>query len=252
MINYDIHWTPVRLMQRIGRVDRRMDPAIESRLVADHPEVESSRGTVSFWNFLPPDGLNEILSLYKLVTQKVLLISKTLGIEGKKLLTPENDYDALKEFNSKYEGNRTRVEDMHLEYQALIQDDPELEARLSLLPGSLFSGRECPSEGTIGIFFCYALPALDKELQRFTLEAGSTRWYLYGLDSDSIVAEPGEIVTSIRSTPETPRRTATERTTLIEIRSKVKKHITNTYLKSLDAPLGVEPILRCWMEVNEP
>ena len=38
MINYDIHWNPVRLMQRIGRVDRRMNPAVEVRLVADHPD----------------------------------------------------------------------------------------------------------------------------------------------------------------------------------------------------------------------
>ncbi len=29
MINYDIHWNPVRLMQRIGRVDRRMNPEVE-------------------------------------------------------------------------------------------------------------------------------------------------------------------------------------------------------------------------------
>ena len=27
VINYDLHWNPVRLMQRIGRVDRRMNPA---------------------------------------------------------------------------------------------------------------------------------------------------------------------------------------------------------------------------------
>ena len=39
LINYDIHWNPVRLMQRIGRVDRRMNPEVEERLVADHPEV---------------------------------------------------------------------------------------------------------------------------------------------------------------------------------------------------------------------
>jgi len=32
MINYDIHWNPVRLMQRIGRVDRRMNPEIEKQL----------------------------------------------------------------------------------------------------------------------------------------------------------------------------------------------------------------------------
>ena len=31
MINYDLHWNPVRLMQRIGRVDRRMNPQVEER-----------------------------------------------------------------------------------------------------------------------------------------------------------------------------------------------------------------------------
>ena len=30
MTNYDIHWNPVRLMQRIGRVDRRMNPQSRS------------------------------------------------------------------------------------------------------------------------------------------------------------------------------------------------------------------------------
>lgn len=64
MINYDTHWNSVRLMQRIGRVDRRMNPEVEKQLVSDHPEVASSRGKVSFRNFLPPDELNAIFSLY--------------------------------------------------------------------------------------------------------------------------------------------------------------------------------------------
>jgi len=34
------------------------------------------------------------------------MISKTLGIEGKKLFRPEDDYEALKEFNHSYEGTR--------------------------------------------------------------------------------------------------------------------------------------------------
>ena len=158
MINYDIHWNPVRLMQRIGRVDRRMNPEIEQRLVADHAEVAGSRGTVSFWNFLPPDELNAILTLYTKVTQKTLLISKTLGIEGKKLLTPQDNFAALKEFNHTYEGTKTAVEDMHLEYQALLQADPELEARLKRLPGATVSGRKRAAHGARGVFFCYALP----------------------------------------------------------------------------------------------
>lgn len=235
MINYDIHWNPVRLMQRIGRVDRRMNPDIERRLIADHPDIESSRGKVSLWNFLPPEELNAILSLYTKVTQKTLLISKTLGIEGKKLLTPEDDYEALKEFNQAYEGTRSTIEDMHLEYQALLKADPGLETKLKTLPGSVFSGRKRVAKGIRGVFFCYVLPALDKEKGQFTEEAGTTRWYLYDLDRDAILAEPGEILESIQSKPNTPRQCVTEEMTLKELRAKVLKHIKDTYLKRVDA-----------------
>lgn len=251
MINYDIHWNPVRLMQRIGRVDRRMNPEVEKRLVNDHPEVASSRGKVSFWNFLPPDELNAILTLYRKVTQKTLLISKTFGIEGKKLLRPDDDYDALKEFNHAYEGTKTAVEDMHLEYQALLLTDPTLQSRLRALPGGIFSGRQRPAKGTTGVFFCYGLPALDKETGEFTHEAGATRWYLYDLGRNTILEEPGEIVASIRSEADTPRQCKTDEKTLVDLRGKLEKHIKNTYLKRVDAPVGVKPALRCWMELNE-
>jgi hypothetical protein len=195
--------------------------------------------------------LNAILSLYSKVTQKVLLISKTLGIEGKKLLTPEDDFEALREFNHAYEGTRTAIEDMHLEFQALVQADPELEKRLQRLPGSVFSGRKRPVKGIVGVFFCYALPALDKELGEFTQEAGTARWYLFDLARNAILEEAGEIVASIRSSPNTPRQCAAEQKTLVEIRAGVEKHIKNTYLKRIDAPVGVKPALKCWMELNE-
>ena len=251
MINYDIHWNPVRLMQRIGRVDRRMNPEVEKHLIADHPEIASSRGKVSFWNFLPPEDLNTILTLYTRVTQKTLLISKTLGIEGKKLLTPEDDYEALKEFNSSYEGTRNAVEEMHLEYQDLLKADSELEGHLHGLPGAIFSGRKQLTKGARGVFFCYALPALDKEAGEFSEEAGTTRWYLYDLDRSRILVEPGEIVTSIRSKLNTPRKCTSDKMTLTDIRGKIEKHIKNTYLKRVDAPVGVKPTLKCWMELNE-
>ena len=251
MVNYDIHWNPVRLMQRIGRVDRRMNPEVEGRLTTDHPEVKASRGKVTFWNFLPPDELNAILTLYRRVTQKVLLISKTFGVEGKKLLRPEDNFEALKEFNHAYEGTRTAVEEMHLEYQALLQSDPAIEARLKLLPGAMFSGRKRLAKGIRGVFFCYALPALDKEAGEFTEVAGTTRWYLYDLERNAILEEPGEIVDSIRSKLDTPRHCTAEQKALVEIRANVEKHIKNSYLKRVDAPVGVKPTLKCWMELNE-
>ena len=63
LINYDLHWNPVRLMQRIGRIDRRMDPAIEQAILSDHPDQKDLRGSVGYWNFLPPDELDDLLRL---------------------------------------------------------------------------------------------------------------------------------------------------------------------------------------------
>ena len=251
LVNYDLHWNPVRLMQRIGRVDRRMSPETEERLRADHPEAAADRGTVRFWNFLPPEELERILKLYERVTGKVLMISSTLGIEGRKLLRPDDAYDPLREFNASYEGTRTAVEEMHLEYQALLKRHPELAERLDGLPGSVFSGRRKFSEGASGVFFCYSLPALDADEGAFTLDAGPTRWYLHDLDADAIVESPGEIVESIRSKPNTPRRCEMGRTTLKDLRDKVCLYIRDSYLKRVNAPMDApEPALRCWMELN--
>jgi superfamily II DNA or RNA helicase len=250
MINYDIHWNPVRLMQRIGRVDRRISPEVEARLKADHPETAPDRGMVVFWNFLPPEELNAILTLYTKVTQKTLLISKTMGIEGKKLLTPEDDFEAVKEFNQAYEGTASVVEEMHLEYQRLLDETPLLAAALERFPSAVFSGKERPKKGFRGAFFCFSLPALDNELGDFTEEAGTTRWYLYDAERDAILEEPSEILESIRSTPETPRVRVTGEPNLLKMRDSVLKHIKNTYLKRVDAPVGVHPRLRCWMELN--
>ena len=54
----------------IGRVDRRMNFDIENVLVKDHPKGKAIRGTGKYWNFLPPGELNELLNLFKKVSNK--------------------------------------------------------------------------------------------------------------------------------------------------------------------------------------
>jgi superfamily II DNA or RNA helicase len=257
LINYDLHWNPVRLMQRIGRVDRRLNPDVEARILADHPEEVGIRQTVAFWNFLPPDELNRLLSLYTVVTQKTLRISRTFGIEGKKLLTPQDDYEALQDFIQAYEGTTTPTEEMRLEFQQLLIDDPMLADRLDALPGRVFSGKQHPQPGTEAVFFCYALPAPAAEGERtseglpvWSEALGSTAWYLYLTESGTTVEEPSQIIDIIRCQPSTPRLRKVADETLAEIKLKVEKHIRNTYLKRVDAPVGVRPILKCWMELN--
>lgn len=251
LINYDIHWNPVRLMQRIGRVDRRLNPDVEAQLIADHPEVAKQRGSIAFWNFLPPDDLDTLLALYGKVSHKTLLISRTLGIEGKKLLRPEDDYEALREFNASYEGEATVQEQLHLEYQQLLDAHPGLAERLAGFPRAIFSGRERTPQGAVGVFFCYRLPALDTETGEFTLDAGVTRWYLQLLPDGDVLENPRQIADSIRSTPDTPRSCITDRALLVDLRDQVLKHIKNTYLRQLDVPIGApKPSLVCWMELN--
>jgi len=94
---------------------------------------------VEYWNFLPPGELDELLNLFKKVSNKTLLISKTLGIEGKKLLRPEDDFAALRDFDHQFEGDPTALETMHLEYQRLLSTHPDLPARLQALPGRVCS-----------------------------------------------------------------------------------------------------------------
>jgi superfamily II DNA/RNA helicase len=257
IINYDIHWNPVRLMQRIGRVDRRMDPAVEAAIIKAHPERKSLRGKVQFWNFLPPDELDNLLRLFRRVTAKTLVISRVFGIEGRQLLTPEDEFDPIRELNEQYDGALSESEELRLEYNRLLAAHPELAARLDGLPLKVFTGKQSPSSEAKGVFLCYRIPRPDAasiptesgEL-RWSEAAGSTVWLYCDLASQSFHSDPMRIADLIRSTPETPRRTAIAQSTLSDIRKKADKQIVNDYLKPLQAPIGVSPVLKCWMELN--
>lgn len=249
MINYDLHWNPVRLMQRIGRVDRRLDPTVEVQLVADHPEVRELRGKVHFWNFLPPGELDDLLKLYSRVAHKTLRISKIFGIEGSKLLTPDDDFEALKEFNLAYEGTTSPAEEMRLAYRDLLNAHPGLEERLASMPRRIFSGKLHPIQGTKAVFFCYQLPGPDAD-SNWSLETGSAQWYLLDLASGNITSDAEAINRVIRCEPKTPRVCVTPQLTLVEARKKVESHLKDEYMKPRQAPVGVKPVLMAWMELN--
>ena len=273
LINYDLHWNPVRLMQRIGRVDRRLNAEIEASIVADHPEQQTLRGQVEFWNFLPPDELDELLRLFKRVTDKTLVISRTLGIEGRQLLTPDDQFDPVKELNEQCDGSLSDVEQLRLEYQALVEQHPALAAELAGLPLKAFSGKTlvCPSTPSRGtappcpyptavtgaVFFCYRIPRPDPNLidtesgqPRWSDAAGFTVWACYDLEWKRVLTEPGAMADWIRSQPDTPRRCVLDRAALSALRQQVEKQLIAEHLRPLQAPVGVGPILKCWMELS--
>ena len=257
LINFDLHWNPVRLMQRIGRVDRRMNPDTEAKIIKAHPEQAGTRNTVMYWNFLPPDELETLLRIYNRVNRKTVVISKAFGIEGKKLLKPDDDFDPIKEINEQFEGEQSGSERLALEYQELAKEHPELIDKLPKFPLKTFSGKESPKSDTKGVFFCFRIPRPDSEdidsetgEPRWTEAAGDTVWQLYSSNGEELLTEPAKIAEFIRSKPQTPRKCEFGQDDLKKLREKAEKALNKSHLRPLQAPVGVEPKLKCWMEIN--
>ena len=248
LINYELHWNPVRLMQRIGRIDRRRDNAIEERMLADHPEWKKDRDQVYFWNFLPPQELEQLLSLYRIVSKKALRISKTFGLEGKQLLTPDDDYEALKNFNTQYEGVATGEEEIALAFQDLLRDNPDYEKTVSQLPKKMYSGKT--NADFQGIFFCFELPTL-RDNGTWTDGDGKYVWYLLDTQSQKIIENPYEIWKQINSVKNTPRYLTITQEDFFSERKVVESYIRKTYLRAVQAPIGVNPRLIAWMQISQ-
>jgi len=63
VINYDLHWNPVRLIQRLGRIDR---------IGSEHQEIFAA-------NFLPETGIEQNLGILALLRQRISEIHETIG-----------------------------------------------------------------------------------------------------------------------------------------------------------------------------
>jgi len=95
VINFDLHWNPLRLIQRIGRVDR---------LGSEHDDIYAL-------NFLPESELEEELGIVDRVESRVEEIGRILGEDGE-ILSPEDNI------------NRSYMEDIYAEEDIeKIEDD---------------------------------------------------------------------------------------------------------------------------------
>jgi superfamily II DNA or RNA helicase len=96
LINYDVHWNPVRMIQRAGRIDRRLNPAIEE--ATRFPDLEELARELGlepprYWWHAHPDAapvtvnlllsgeLEAELQLRERIANKTLAIDFTLGLE---------------------------------------------------------------------------------------------------------------------------------------------------------------------------
>jgi len=81
IINYDLHWNPVRLIQRFGRIDR----------------IGSENEVIYAYNFLPETGIERNLGLREKLQRRIREIHETIGEDSQILdkseqLNPEAMY----------------------------------------------------------------------------------------------------------------------------------------------------------------
>lgn len=86
VINYDLHWNPVRMVQRIGRVDR----------------IGSPHERIDVYNFHPEDKLEELLRLMERLYQKLDAINRSVGLDASVLGESPNpmDFNTLRRIDS--------------------------------------------------------------------------------------------------------------------------------------------------------
>ena len=80
-INYDIHWNPVRIVQRFGRIDR----------------IGSKNNFVQLINFWPNVSLDEYINLNARVESRMTLVDATATGDDNIIASEQADLDYRKE-----------------------------------------------------------------------------------------------------------------------------------------------------------
>ncbi|MEJ5250753.1 MAG: hypothetical protein HPY54_07260 [Chthonomonadetes bacterium] len=160
IINYDLHWNPVRMVQRIGRIDR----------------IGSPHERIDVYNFHPEDKLEDLLNLMKRLHEKLDAINRTVGLDASVLGEVPNPMD----FNTL---RRIAEEDQQ------VLDDLERESELNVgeflqadlldflkrvgeqvmegIPLGMGTARYCARGGTPGFFVALRNTQTDKHYWLF-------------------------------------------------------------------------------------
>lgn len=148
VVNYDLHWNPVRLIQRFGRIDR----------------IGSLHDEVYGYNFLPETELERNLHLQEILSRRIQEIHDTIG-EDTAILDPSEQLNEEAVYaiyqNDSAEGldveedelvNLNEAEEI---IRRLEEKEPELFERITNLRDGVRCGREVDHSGA-AIVLCRA------------------------------------------------------------------------------------------------
>jgi superfamily II DNA or RNA helicase len=243
ILNYDIHWNPVRLIQRIGRVDRRLNPKVT-------PDAHEF-GIV---NVVPPDEIDAIIELVGRIEERTIKISKTLGLETS-FLRAGDGVEALKEFNAKYDGELSDADEALTRYVNLTTIAPPDARTLALMeqipPGAFGVWNGADRNGIFAYFSVVPKKtATEEDKKRFA--SVLTRPYLallYDGETKPVLDAPRVLAALQAIAPGTPSANPSD-DELLKTRLKQVTNAVRNSFRSIGLPNTLVPSLVCWMELR--
>jgi hypothetical protein len=241
IVSYDIHWNPVRLIQRIGRVDRRIDPAVTP---IDH--------YFDILNVLPPPEIENIINLVGAVENRTYRISRALGLDDS-FFKSDDPAGTLKEFNAAHEGTVPLIEQALNSYAALSiepPDDRTLRVLKSLPMGALCVWANAPVNGVLALYTLQPTARATADDVRQLESLIGQPILLFSDEHGSVTFDAGEIFGKLSQiTPETisgsPSDESRLKTKLAELRKEARQMFNH-----IELPGIILPRLECWMELR--
>lgn len=137
VINYDLHWNPVRLIQRFGRIDR----------------IGSEFDVIYGYNFLPERGIEKTLGISEVLRNRIQEIHDTIGedayiLDRSERLNEEAMYAIYESQPSQLSFLADEEEERYIDLneaeellRQLRQEDPEAFERIQKLRDGIRGGR---------------------------------------------------------------------------------------------------------------
>jgi len=142
VINYDLPWAIIRLIQRAGRVDR----------------IGQKADTIYCYSFLPNEGVERIIRLRNRVLHRLHENAQVVGTD-ERFFDDEDEIILLKDIYSEREGVFDDDDDNEVDpvshayeiWNLATKDDPELKKTIEDLPDVIFSTKSAKNSRSSGV-----------------------------------------------------------------------------------------------------
>ncbi|OUD13881.1 helicase-related protein [Thioflexithrix psekupsensis] len=180
VVNYDLPWAIIRLIQRVGRVDR----------------IGQQADTILCYSFLPDDGVEKLIRLRQRLKQRLQQNAEVIGTDEAFFEDDMNKTVLLDLYHEKSnvlehekEQEIDLVSEAHNIWSKAIKENPSLEKRIMNLPNHIYANKAAEQTGTIVYF---------------SMPNGSDMVALIDAQEQIITDSPEAILQAAFCTPDTP------------------------------------------------